>query len=114
MRLFVLLLACVCAASAESVNSGRVLDSQGNAVAGAMVRVKPASNAARQTASGCDDHVPQQLDAGIDAGQHECGGISLEIRRFGFNRDHGCVHAGLKAKGANQALAVQRFPNWDT
>jgi len=32
-----------------------------------------------------DDQVFEQLDAGIDAGQHEGGGKSLEIRRFGFN-----------------------------
>src|ERR1051326_8920049 len=30
-----------------------------------------------------DDQVLQQLNAGIDAGQHEGGGKSLEIRRFG-------------------------------
>ena len=38
----------------------------------------------------------QQLNAGIDAGQHEGGGKSLEIRRFGFNLDHGGVNGGLK------------------
>ena len=43
-----------------------------------------------------DDQVMQQLDAGIDAGQHEGGGKSLEIRRFGFNLDHGGVNGGLK------------------
>jgi outer membrane receptor protein involved in Fe transport len=43
-----------------------------------------------------DDQVTQQLDAGIDAGQHEGGGKSLEIRRFGFNLDHGGVNGGLK------------------
>ena len=43
-----------------------------------------------------DDQVFQQLDAGIDAGQHEGGGKSLEIRRFGFNLDHGGVNGGLK------------------
>src|SRR5436309_7841618 len=31
-----------------------------------------------------DDQVFHTLDAGIDAGQHEGGGKSLEIRRFGF------------------------------
>lgn len=36
------------------------------------------------------------LDAGINAGQHEGGGKSLEIRRFGFNLDHGGVNGGLK------------------
>jgi len=43
-----------------------------------------------------DDQLMQQLDAGIDAGQHEGGGKSLEIRRFGFNLDHGGVNGGLK------------------
>lgn len=43
-----------------------------------------------------DDQVMQQLNAGINAGQHEGGGKSLEIRRFGFNLDHGGVNGGLK------------------
>ena len=43
-----------------------------------------------------DDQMLQQLDAGINAGQHEGGGKSLEIRRFGFNLDHGGVNGGLK------------------
>lgn len=43
-----------------------------------------------------DDQVFQTLDAGINAGQHEGGGKSLEIRRFGFNLDHGGVNGGLK------------------
>lgn len=43
-----------------------------------------------------DDQLFQQLDAGIDAGQHEGGGKSVEIRRFGFNLDHGGVNGGLK------------------
>jgi len=43
-----------------------------------------------------DDQVLEQLGAGIDAGQHEGGGKSLEIRRFGFNLDHGGVNGGLK------------------
>ena len=42
-----------------------------------------------------DDQALQQLNAGIDAGQHEGGGKSLEIRRFGFNLDHGGVNGGL-------------------
>jgi outer membrane receptor protein involved in Fe transport len=43
-----------------------------------------------------DDQLIEQLNAGIDAGQHEGGGKSLEIRRFGFNLDHGGVNGGLK------------------
>ena len=43
-----------------------------------------------------DDQVLQQLNAGINAGQHEGGGKSLKIRRFGFNLDHGGVNGGLK------------------
>jgi protocatechuate 3,4-dioxygenase beta subunit len=47
-----------------------------------------------------DDQVLQQLDAGINAGQHEGGGKSLEIRRFGFNLDHGGVNGGLRDRPA--------------
>ena len=43
-----------------------------------------------------DDQLFHLLDAGINAGQHEGGGKSLEIRRFGFNTDHGGVNGGLK------------------
>ncbi len=43
-----------------------------------------------------DDQVFNTLNAGINAGQHEGGGKSLEIRRFGFNLDHGGVNGGLK------------------
>ncbi len=43
-----------------------------------------------------DDQVFHTLDAGINAGQHEGGGKSVEIRRFGFNLDHGGVSGGLK------------------
>src|SRR5262249_55078950 len=35
-----------------------------------------------------DDQMLESLGAGINAGQHEGGGKSLEIRRFGFNLDH--------------------------
>src|SRR5271157_3732633 len=56
-----------------------------------------------------DDQMMQQLDAGIDAGQHEGGGKSLEIRRFGFNLDHGGVNGGLKVlvDGVQQNQATQ-------
>jgi outer membrane receptor protein involved in Fe transport len=43
-----------------------------------------------------DDQLADTLNAGINAGQHEGGGKSLEIRRFGFNLDHGGVNGGLK------------------
>ena len=43
-----------------------------------------------------DDQLLETLDAGINAGQHEGGGKSLEVRRFGFNLDHGGVNGGLK------------------
>src|SRR3954468_24172170 len=43
-----------------------------------------------------DDQVVHVLDADINAGQHEGGGKSVEIRRFGFNLDHGGVNGGLK------------------
>ncbi len=48
------------------------------------------------TLFGRDDQLIQTLNAGINAGQHEGGGKSLEIRRFGFNTDHGGVGGGLK------------------
>jgi hypothetical protein len=43
-----------------------------------------------------DDQLLETLNAGINAGQHEGGGKSLEIRRFGFNLDHGGLNGGLK------------------
>lgn len=43
-----------------------------------------------------DDQLFESLDSGINAGQHEGGGKSLEFRRFGFNLDHGGVNGGLK------------------
>ncbi len=43
-----------------------------------------------------DDQIINSLNAGISVGQHEGGGKSIEIRRFGFNLDHGGVNGGLK------------------
>ena len=43
-----------------------------------------------------DDQIFDTLSAGINAGQHEGGGKSIEVRRFGFNLDHGGVGGGLK------------------
>jgi len=43
-----------------------------------------------------DDQILFTLNAGINAGQHEGGGKSLEVRRFGFNLDHGGLNGGLK------------------
>ncbi|CAA9397920.1 MAG: Outer membrane receptor proteins, mostly Fe transport [uncultured Pyrinomonadaceae bacterium] len=50
----------------------------------------------KNTLFGRDDQLIQTLNAGINAGQHEGGGKSLEIRRFGFNTDHGGVNGGVK------------------
>lgn len=50
----------------------------------------------RKTLFSRDDQLLQTLNAGINAGQHEGGGKSLEIRRFGFNLDHGGTNGGLK------------------
>ncbi len=50
----------------------------------------------KNTLFGRDDQIVQGLNAGINAGQHEGGGKSLEIRRFGFNLDHGGVNGGVK------------------
>ncbi|MBI2688372.1 MAG: TonB-dependent receptor [Acidobacteria bacterium] len=49
-----------------------------------------------QTLFSRDDQVFHQFNAGINAGQHEGGGKSIEIRRFGFNLDHGGVNGGMK------------------
>jgi hypothetical protein len=43
-----------------------------------------------------DDQLFETLDGGINAGQHEGGGKSIEVRRFGFNLDHGGMNGGLK------------------
>lgn len=43
-----------------------------------------------------DDQLFDTLAAGINPGQHEGGGKSLEIRRFGFNMDHGGLFGGFK------------------
>ena len=50
----------------------------------------------KNTLFGRDDQLLQTLNAGINVGQHEGGGKSMEIRRFGFNLDHGGVNGGLK------------------
>lgn len=50
----------------------------------------------RNTLFARDDQVFHTLDAGINVGQQEGGAKSLEIRRFGFNLDHGGVNGGLK------------------
>ena len=50
----------------------------------------------RSTLFSRDDQLFDTLAAGINAGQHEGGGKSLEIRRFGFNMDHGGLFGGLK------------------
>ena len=48
----------------------------------------------RSTLFSRDDQLLDTLAAGINAGQHEGGGKSLEIRRFGFNMDHGGLMGG--------------------
>lgn len=50
----------------------------------------------RYTLFARDDQLVDALNSGINAGQHEGGGKSLEIRRFGFNLDHGGANGGLK------------------
>ncbi|MGJ5819616.1 TonB-dependent receptor [Paludibaculum fermentans] len=56
-----------------------------------------------------DDQIFHILDAGINAGQHEGGAKSVEIRRFGFNLDHGGVSGGLKVltDGVGQNQSTQ-------
>src|SRR5215471_17793522 len=50
----------------------------------------------QDTLFGRDDQLIETLNAGINVGQHEGGGKSLEFRRFGYNLDHGGVNGGLK------------------
>ena len=50
----------------------------------------------RRTLFSRDDQLFETLASGINAGQHEGGGKSLEIRRFGFNMDHGGLFGGFK------------------
>lgn len=60
-------------------------------------RVDPRNaEAFRKTLFTRDDQVFHLLNAGINVGQHEGGGKSLEVRRFGFNLDHGGVNGGLR------------------
>lgn len=56
-----------------------------------------------------DDQLFDTLAAGINAGQHEGGGKSIEVRRFGFNMDHGGLFGGLKVlvDGVQQNFATQ-------
>ena len=58
--------------------------------------VETTAEVSRQSLFARDDQLLDTLAAGINAGQHEGGGKSLEIRRFGFNTDHGGVNGGLK------------------
>jgi outer membrane receptor protein involved in Fe transport len=53
-------------------------------------------NVYKSTLFSRDDQIFDTLAAGINTGQHEGGGKSLEIRRFGFDLDHGGVNGGLK------------------
>jgi outer membrane receptor protein involved in Fe transport len=50
----------------------------------------------KNTLFGRDDQLVETLNGGVNAGQHEGGGKSLEVRRFGYNLDHGGVNGGLK------------------
>lgn len=43
-----------------------------------------------------DDQVFQSLGSGLSLGQHAGGGKSLEVRRFGFNLDHGGTGGGVR------------------
>ncbi|MDX2266640.1 MAG: TonB-dependent receptor [Bryobacter sp.] len=43
-----------------------------------------------------DDQIFQTLGAGLSLGQHSGGGKSLEVRRFGFNLDHGGDGGGVR------------------
>src|SRR5207249_6966512 len=48
-----------------------------------------------------------QMFQALDAGQHEGGGKSSRIRRFGFNLDHGGVNGGLKVRSEEHTSELQ-------
>lgn len=56
-----------------------------------------------------DDQIFHQLDGGLNLVQHEGGGKSVEVRRFGFNLDHGGINGGLKVMvdGVQQNQSTQ-------
>ena len=66
----------------------------------------------RKTLFTRDDQIFHLLDAGINAGQHEGGGKSLEIRRFGFNLDHGGVNGGLAGHRRQHAAEPLHAGTW--
>src|SRR5712692_3805186 len=97
MRALALLVLLVCAAAAQQP----VIEPVKTTIVITAKPVEPAvdrrnSEVFTRTLFSRDDQMFHVLDAGIDAGQHEGGGKSLEIRRFGFNLDHGGVNGGLK------------------
>ena len=57
---------------------------------------RPDAEVFRKSLFSRDDQIFHLLDGGINAGQHEGGGKSIEIRRFGFNLDHGGVGGGMR------------------
>ena len=72
----------------------------------------------QQTLFSRDDQIFHQLNAGINAGQHEGGGKSIEVRRFGFNLDHGGVSGGRRVSvveirpASPSAAARRRSRKW--
>jgi outer membrane receptor protein involved in Fe transport len=52
----------------------------------------------RQTLFSRDDQLLHAAGAGLAVGQHEGGGKSVEVRRFGFNLDHGGLSGGLQVR----------------
>src|SRR5947207_2097152 len=97
MRALISLILLALAAAAQD----RVIDPVKTTIVITAKPVEPAvdrrnSEIFERTLFSRDDQIFHVLDAGIDAGQHEGGGKSLEIRRFGFNLDHGGVNGGLK------------------
>jgi len=98
MRAFLLfvIISC-CAAQQRDDGQGPVIQPIHTSVTITAAPVEPAfdrrnSEVFSQTLFSRDDQMFQALDAG----QHEGGGKSSRIRRFGFNLDHGGVNGGLK------------------
>src|SRR5689334_20134437 len=101
MRLVPIALVVSLAAFAQSAEEPPKLETVKTTIVITAKPVEPAvdrrnSEVFTRTLFSRDDQVFHVLDAGIDAGQHEGGGKSVEIRRFGFNLDHGGVSGGLK------------------
>lgn len=96
-----LILLALCSAAAQTPEDRPVIPPVHTSIVITASPVEPAfdrrnAEVFERTLFSRDDQIFHVLDAGINAGQHEGGGKSIEVRRFGFNLDHGGVSGGLK------------------